>query len=189
MLLRARLHPTRIAERVLWGTAVVGAAAAGIASSAPTASPPGVAGPDRVGSAPDGSRDRPDAVVAAARVLADQDPFRVTHRPALVAFGTPVPVPGSGGSPPGILPAPPFAARPHLTLFGIVGGGGRWEAVLAGVAGREGATLVRTGDTLGGVRVGRVTADTVVVQGRDTVWHLTLETVPPGTAGGVGARP
>ncbi|HEY0779687.1 MAG TPA: hypothetical protein VGD56_17090 [Gemmatirosa sp.] len=188
---RAPLRATRVAELALWGVGVLGAATAAVAGtvrSAPVAAP---AVADVLRPLAEAYRDRGDDVLAAATVLADSDPFRVTHRPASVAFDAPVP---AAGPPGGFVPAPPITVpRSRLALLGIVGGGGRWAAVLAGVAGHDGGALVRAGDTLGALRVRRVTADSLVVQealvGRDTVWRLTLGNALPGAAGGGGLRP
>jgi len=42
------------------------------------------------------------------------------------------------------------------------------------VPGRQGGTLVKSGDRLGDLRIRSVTRDQVVVQGADTTWRLTV---------------
>lgn len=103
-----------------------------------------------------------DSVLAAARFIALHDPFRVSHEPASVPYGA---APAAT--------APPIT-RPKLVLHGIVGGAGEWRAVLSGVPGKDGTIVVQPGDTTGGLRVGRVTANSATIQGRDTTWTLAL---------------
>jgi hypothetical protein len=69
----------------------------------------------------------------------------------------------------------PLAAstKPRLVLRGILGGP-PWDALIDGVPGRDGALLVRAGQTIAGVTVRAVRRDTVFVRGFDTTWTLTL---------------
>ncbi|HEX2778572.1 MAG TPA: hypothetical protein VHM30_03665 [Gemmatimonadaceae bacterium] len=107
----------------------------------------------------------------AARIAADNetviesDPFRASRNPSPLAFGAA----GDVAPMPAVAPRPPRAA---LAVTGIIGP--PWEAVLEGVPGRGGAVVVRAGDTLGELKVVRVQRDTVVVQGSDTSWRLTV---------------
>lgn len=103
-----------------------------------------------------------DSILAAAQFVAVHDPFRVSHEPASVPYGA---VPAAS--------APPIP-RPKLVLHGIVGGAGGWRAVLSGVPGKDGTIVLQPGDTTGGLRVGRVTATSATIQGRDTTWTLAL---------------
>jgi len=107
----------------------------------------------------------PDSLAAAAAVLVEHDLFRLERRPSDVAYS-----PDLEGAP---LPeaAPP---KPVLVLKGLVGGP-PWQAVLEGIPGREGSVVVRTGDTLGALRVRAIRRDTVVVQGMDTTWRMTVK--------------
>jgi hypothetical protein len=107
---------------------------------------------------------RSDALVAASEALVARDPFRLERKPSDVAYS-----PALEGAP----PPPPRPPRPALALAGIVGGP-PWEALLEGIPGREGSTLVRRGDTLGGLRVRSITKDTVRIIGMDTTWTLTV---------------
>ncbi len=101
-----------------------------------------------------------------ARIVAS-DPFRIARRPASVSFATEqIGVPAA--------PPPPRPPRPQLALAGILGGP-PWEALLEGLPDRPSATLVRAGDVFGGLKVRAVMRDTVIVQGADTVWKLTMK--------------
>ena len=92
------------------------------------------------------------------------DVFRSDRRPTHVAFGT-------TPSPSATVVAPP---RPHLTVAGIIGGP-PWRAVLNGVPNYDGGAVIGPGDTVGGLRVRSIRHDTVIVQGADTTWRLTVE--------------
>lgn len=122
---------------------------------------------------PSGERAAPrapvDSVRAAAARVVEHDPFRLDHHPATVHY-RPEQEGGAQQSP----PPPPKPPKPHLALSGIVGGP-PWSAILDSVPGRDGGVLVRKGDTLGGLRVRSVGRDTVIVQGADTVWKLTVK--------------
>jgi hypothetical protein len=107
-----------------------------------------------------------DSLAAAAALVVQSDPFRVSHQPATQNFGA---------ASDALMPAPPRAARPPLLLQGVVGHPGRWEAVVAGIPGREGGIVVRVGDTLAGLRIRRIDHDTVIVVAADTIWRLTVK--------------
>jgi hypothetical protein len=113
-----------------------------------------------------------DSLAAAADLVAERDPFRLTHRPASADFRVEV----TSGQPAYLMP--PTAPRPPLVLKGIVGGP-PWQAYLDGVPGREGGVLVARGDTLstpaGPLRIRAIGRDTVVVQAADTTWRLTVK--------------
>lgn len=109
-----------------------------------------------------------DSLRAAAARVAEHDPFRLDHRPPAVPY-RPEQEGGAQQAPPS--PKPP---KPHPTLSGIVGGP-PWSAILDSVPGRDGSVLVQKGDTLGGLKVRSVGRDTVIVQGADTVWKLTVK--------------
>jgi prophage tail gpP-like protein len=66
-----------------------------------------------------------------------------------------------------------------LRLQGVIGRTNRWEAVIAGIPGRDGSVVVRAGDTLEGLRIRRIDRDTVVVGAVDTTWKLTVKGVWP----------
>jgi hypothetical protein len=98
-----------------------------------------------------------DSVVA-------QNPFRLSRSPAEVPY-TPQ---AEGAAPP-----PPQVARPSPIVSGIIGGP-PWEAVVDGLPGRQGPTLVRVGDKFDRLTVRRITRDTVYIAGRDTAWALAV---------------
>jgi hypothetical protein len=101
-----------------------------------------------------------------AATLIARDPFRLTRRPARVAYD-PLPL-----LRPGVLPSP----RPALGLAGIVWDGGKDPgALIEGFPGIAGARSVRRGDVIAGLRVKRIAADGVVIVGLDTTWTLTVK--------------
>lgn len=101
-----------------------------------------------------------DSIDAAARVVAQTDPFRLDRRPSSVPYRPDL----EGVAPP---PKPP---KPALALEGLVGN----AALIDGVPGRSTTAIVHAGDTLGGLRIRRIGRDTVVVSAPDTTWRLTL---------------
>jgi hypothetical protein len=68
-------------------------------------------------------------------------------------------------------PAP--STRPRLTLRGVLGGP-PWDALIEGIPGREGAVVMRAGETQAGVTIRSIRRDTVLARGFDTTWALTL---------------
>lgn len=105
-----------------------------------------------------------DALQVATDSIAAGDPFRFEHRPSSVPYT----VQAEGAPPPS--PLPP---KPKISVVGIIGGP-PWEAVVEGIPGREGSVVVRQGETVGPLQFTSIKRDTVVVQGADTTWHLTL---------------
>lgn len=101
----------------------------------------------------------------AASAIPAADPFRLERRPAAVAYGT-------EPSPPNAM-TPSLPGRPMLSVSGIIGGPS-WEAILDGIPGREGGVLVRAGQVIGELRIRTIRPDTVIVEGSDTTWILTL---------------
>lgn len=71
---------------------------------------------------------------------------------------------------------PPLSAP---TLQGVVGGSGGWEAIVAGLPGRESGVLVRLDDRIGDLHVREVGPSSIVLQGPDSSWRLTLRTPRP----------
>ena len=100
--------------------------------------------------------------ILASRIVA-RDPFRLDRKPAAVAFGA---MPAM--APAHATPAP----RPALLLSGVFGP--PWQAVLEGIPGKQGSVVVRAGDAFGELRIRSIRRDTVVVQGADTTWKLTV---------------
>lgn len=109
-----------------------------------------------------------DSIASSADRIASRDPFRLSHAPATVPYA-----PERRGAAPAIQ-SRPVAPRPNLSVRGILGNSNLWRAILVGVPGHSEAVLVNPGDTLGGLRVRRITRDTVFVRGIDTSWALTV---------------
>lgn len=111
----------------------------------------------------------PAASLATALASARARPlFRERRRPASVAFDPEAT--GAGG--PAETASPP---KPALALSGIVrGGGAEPAAVLEGVPGAEGSTVLRRGERVAGLRVVRIGPQRVVIAGFDTTWTLTV---------------
>lgn len=100
----------------------------------------------------------------ASVTLIDGDPFRAARHPSPAEYrleleGAPSP--------------PPRPPKPGLSVTGIIGGP-PWSAVVEGIPGRQGSTVVQQGDTSGGLRVRSVKRDTVVITGMDTTWRLIV---------------
>ena len=64
-------------------------------------------------------------------------------------------------------------ARPALQLHGIILGA-EPSGIVEGLPGVDGARAVRVGDTVGGLRVARITATMVEVRASDTTWILRV---------------
>jgi hypothetical protein len=101
-----------------------------------------------------------ESIDAAARVVAETDPFRLDRRPASVAYRPDLE---------GVAPSPK-PAKPQPVLAGLVGD----VALLDGVPGHAATAIVHAGDTIGGLRIRRIGRDTVIISGADTTWRLTL---------------
>ena len=103
------------------------------------------------------------AIGLAARRLARAVPFRQDRLPTAVAY-----VPWAD-----TLPPPPPPVRPALAVTGIL-----WAthpvAIIEGIPGTTGGRLLGIRDTLGGLKVARITAAQVVLVGYDTAWTLTV---------------
>jgi hypothetical protein len=99
------------------------------------------------------------------QAIVPRDPFRVTRRPASIAYD-----PIRAAQPPA--PPPP---KPALVLTGIVWDSrGNPSAVLDGLPSGGGPRVIRQGDQFGLLRVRRIARDRVVVAGMDTTWTLTV---------------
>lgn len=133
------------------------------------------------GASPLGSNDAPppvagaladpafvDSVAHSADRIVAKDPFRISHTPSSIVYA-----PGMSQSPQAYQP-PPAPPKPQLLLRGIFGERGRFRAILLGVPGRPDGAIVQAGDTAGGLRVRRISRDTVIVQGLDTTWTMTV---------------
>jgi hypothetical protein len=108
-----------------------------------------------------------DSLMDVAAAITAADPFRLDRHPSTVAYR-----PELEGVPPA--PPPPVPPKPALTLAGLVGGP-TWAALVDGIPGRDGSTLVHVGDVVGALRVRNVSPAGVTISGMDTTWHLTLK--------------
>ena len=109
-----------------------------------------------------------DSIALAGAVLVRGNPFRFDRKPSAVPYQ-----PELEGAPPPP-PAAPKPPKPVLVLRGIVGGP-PWDAMVEGIPDRQGPVLVRRGDTLGGLTIRAIRRDTVIIQGADTTWRLTIK--------------
>jgi hypothetical protein len=154
-----------IIERGLWGATGVAAVAAVFmlrAAPAPAASVTPVV--ERAPAVP--RHLESDSVTRLVAYIVANDPFRLSRQPATVAYS-----PALEGLAPPVVVRPP---RPALVLRGIVGGP-PWSAILDGIPGRDGSIVVRRGDSLGTLVVRAVGRDTVIINGADTTWRLTVK--------------
>ena len=157
---------TRRIERVLWVVTALFVALGAVAWRHDGSRPATVSGDARVGAAAGAHVSTPEAATALVSIAASvvaRDPFRLDRRPSTVAFGGPP-----------VAPTPPAdpSRRPRISVSGIFGP--PWQAVLEGIPGREGSVVARAGDVFGDLRVRAIRRDTVVVQGADTTWKLTV---------------
>lgn len=126
----------------------------------------------RVNLAPPAATQRPQdsplhqaPIESLSTTVSVRDPFRLTRRPAEVAYDL---------AQASELSAPPVP-KPTLQLAGIVWEGGRDPtALLLGLPGVEGVRVVRVGDLVGGLRIRSITADAVRIAGLDTMWVLKV---------------
>lgn len=65
------------------------------------------------------------------------------------------------------------SAKPQLTLLAMAGGP-PWRALVSGVPGASGSTVVDEGRPLPQLTIRRIARDTLWIAGFDTVWTLTL---------------
>lgn len=112
-------------------------------------------------------RDGSDGMDYNATSIVRANPFRLDRGPAPVAFSL---TPQLAPSP---VPTAPVMKAPTLVLRGIAGGP-PWQALVDGIPGREGATVVKAGDRIGELRVTSINRDTVIMSGMDTTWKLTM---------------
>ncbi len=116
-----------------------------------------------------------DSLSDAADDIASGDPFRVANEPTNVPFK---PVADGGGSSQTAPTPTVHAPRPALVLRAIVGGP-PWQAILDGIPGQPAGTIVTAGMLISELRIRSVSRDTVMVQGSDTTWRLTLGKAQP----------
>jgi len=105
----------------------------------------------------------------AAQVTVATDPFRLANAPARISFASTL-VPNTA---PVAAASPPPPARPTLIVRAIMGGP-PWSAILDGVPGQSPGLVVSPNVTYEQIHILAISRDTVVVQGPDTTWHLTI---------------
>ena len=112
---------------------------------------------------------RPESLDEQVDLTITNDPFRLSGKPSSVPYArSTAPQPATTVS---------SAPRPSLSLKAIVGGP-PWQAIVDGIPGQAPGTIVRSGSIFDKLRVRSVSSDTVVVEGADTVWKLTLARSP-----------
>lgn len=111
-----------------------------------------------------------DALEQAAQAVIDANPFRLSHAPADVPYVRP-----TATQAPIVTSAPRI--RPTFVVKGIVGGP-PFQAVMDGIPGAPAGSVVRAGNTFDLLVIRAVTRDSVIIQGPDTTWRLTLKRAP-----------
>ena len=113
-----------------------------------------------------------DSLQAAVENTVAHDPFRLSNSPATSRDD-------AAGSPAGkSAPMAVHSSRPALVLKAIVGGP-PWQAIIAGLPGQSGETVVSAGVRFDPLIIKTITRDSVVVQAPDTTWKLTLRRSTP----------
>jgi hypothetical protein len=107
-----------------------------------------------------------DSLDDAVATIVANNPFRLSNKPANARFLSTMP---------GVAPSAPM--RPQFMLRAIIGGP-PWSAIVEGIPGQTGGTVVTAGLAFDNVRIRAITRDTVVVQAPDTTWKLTLKVNP-----------
>ena len=93
-------------------------------------------------------------------------PFRLSRR-AAVAYQL---------GRPDLAPDAALPPKPVLSLSGIILGR-KPAALIEGVPGRDGSTLLQLGDTVAGLRLRSIANDRVVITGMDTTWTLRVREI------------
>jgi hypothetical protein len=101
----------------------------------------------------------------------DGNPFRLSRQPS-------VRVVTASGTVAQQLAQPPRPPRPMLVLKAIVGGP-PWQAIVAGLPGQQGETVVSSGARFETLVVQSIMRDLVVIQAPDTAWRLTIKRETP----------
>jgi len=109
-----------------------------------------------------------DSLAILTSRIVDGDVFRLDRKPAAAPYRV------ARDSAVASAPAPAPPPKPVLSLVGIVGGP-PWAALVDGIPAHDGTMLVHASDTVGALRVTRVTSRSVTITGLDTVWHLTTK--------------
>lgn len=104
----------------------------------------------------------PDSVAHLAITMA---PFRLDRRPPVATYDPDRVDPAVG--------APVVPPKPVLVLVGVIEGP-HPAALVDGIPGREGSTLIALGSTVAGLTLRRVIGARAVISGLDTNWSLTV---------------
>jgi hypothetical protein len=110
-----------------------------------------------------------DSLESLAATITDGNVFRLARRPTAAAFAV-----RDGRQTVSATPTPPAPPKAALILKAIIGGP-PWQGVLEGVPGRDGATVVRSGDKIDRFTVRSISRDTVLIQSPDSTYRLTLK--------------
>jgi hypothetical protein len=99
---------------------------------------------------------------------------RAIERPVFRAGRRAARVPFDPSRPAGLeIAAAAAAPKPMLQISGILWGS-RPAAVVEGIPGMEGSTVLERGESVAGIRVARIDSDHVVLRGLDTTWTLPV---------------
>jgi hypothetical protein len=99
------------------------------------------------------------------------DPFRITRKAPAHRYER---LDASAAPSTRALPPPTQMPPPEWRLTGIVWGSAP-VAVFEGVEGIEGSALLGEGDSVGAIRVDRLTPDTVILSGQTGSWSFTIQ--------------
>jgi hypothetical protein len=150
-------------ERALWISAVAGVMTGIVALRRPvTIAHDATRGPIAV---PSIARPDSDALEEALGVIYEANVFRPDRKGVDLTELAPA---TQGG-----VPQPSKPPKPVLVLRGLLGGP-PWDALVEGVPGREGAMVLRAGQTTEGLTLKAIRHDTVFIKGMDTTWKLIL---------------
>lgn len=150
-------------ERALWLVAAAATSVTLVVLRAQATSAPGVIVPVLPAALRAAARATADSLEQAVSDVAERNLFRPDRSMADEQSRTPV----VGAM------AVPMASRPRLVLRGVLGGP-PWDALIDGIPGRDGAVVLRVGQTVAGVTIRAIRRDTVFARAFDTTWALTL---------------
>lgn len=112
-----------------------------------------------------------DSLDAAVRRLAESDPFMMNGGAQAARLATVSAAPASTmAALPGGMVGIPLTAGAALKAVA----GPPWTAVVAGLPGQSGQSVLMIGDTAGGYRVTAIHSDTVILRSRDSTLRLAL---------------